>query len=171
MGPPLHCLPCRWWEGGLDRWASGLIQASAAFSACVRAAVDESPGASLILGGFSQGAAVALRSACESGIRVDGLLQLSAQAPANPLSAGSLDGVSLLIAAGDADEIAPIATAEALLEACVSAGAAGAQSSAGAVGTLLFKYQGAHEVTLDVADAVRTFIEEACARAPRACTQ
>ena len=54
MGPPLHCLPCRWWEGGLDRWASGLIQASAAFSACVRAAVDESPGASLILGGFSQ---------------------------------------------------------------------------------------------------------------------
>ena len=120
------------------------------------------PSTQLVLGGFSQGAIVALHAltsaaegaapALSASRRPVGLIQLSAQAPreaVTQMQAASLSGVRLLVAAGTADEIAPTATGEKLLAACAQADALAAP---------MVKYDGAHEVTKDVADAVSAFV-------------
>ena len=55
------------------------------------------------------------------------------------------------MAAGTADEVAPVATGEALLSACTEA-------SVGAHADPLLRYEGGHEVTMPVADAVAAFV-------------
>ena len=79
------------------------------------------------------------------------LKQLSAQAPKAELPEGCLAGVRVFVAAGDEDEVAPVAMGEALLSACEKAGASCEP---------LHKYSGDHEVTLEVADAVKEVIDE-----------
>ena len=114
-------------------------------AACVLAAQAAAPGAKLVLGGFSQGAAVALRAATleeQLLTRPAALIQLAAQAPLADLPPGDLDGVLVLVAAGTEDSIAPVASAEKLLAACTAAGGRAEP---------LLRYEGAHEVTPDMA--------------------
>ena len=63
-------------------------------SACAAEALKAAPGAKLVIGGFSHGAAVTLQAAPK--LKPTALVQLSAQAPLKELPAGSLDGVKLL---------------------------------------------------------------------------
>ena len=144
--------PRQWWKGGIERWETGVVDAADKFAACAKAALADAPsGAKLAVGGFSQGAAVALRAATSGGVSVAALLQLSAQAPKAELPEGCLAGVRVFVAAGDEDEVAPVAMGEALLSACEKAGASCEP---------LHKYSGDHEVTLEVADAVKAVIDE-----------
>ena len=55
------------------------------------------------------------------------------------------------MAAGASDEVAPVATGEALLAACTD-------PSVGAHAEPLLRYEGGHEVTMPVADAVASFV-------------
>ena len=158
----------RWfdWTGGEADAVlkTKLDGASHKLAACVAAALEKaSPSTQLVLGGFSQGAIVALHAltsaeegatpALSASRRPAGLIQLSAQAPreaVTQMKTASLSGVRLLVAAGTADEIAPMDMGEKVLEAC---------THADALADPMIKYDGAHEVTKDVADAVGTFID------------
>ena len=104
-----------------------------------------------MLGGFSQGAAVALAAAASDIMQPAALIQLSAQAPPAPLAANALDGTAVLIATGTEDTVAPIATGEALHTAC---------EAAGAKVKPLLRYDGEHEVTPAVAEAIGKFLTE-----------
>ena len=123
-------------------------RAATAISECAAAALANAPDAKLVLGGFSQGAAVTLNAACRSGSKMPkpmALVQLAAQAPPSELPANSLEGVKLLVAAGSSDPIAPVATATKLYDAC---GAAGASALP------MHTFDGEHEVTLDTVHKV-----------------
>ena len=69
------------------------------------------------------------------------------------IRAESLRGVSLLVAAGDYDEIAPVSAAESLLAACVAAGV-------GSAAEPIFRFSGDHTVTPEVADRVAAFLRQ-----------
>ena len=157
--PPLR--PPRQWF----KWADGdtpdtlkpKVEAAASMiSACAAEALKAAPGAKLVIGGFSQGAAVTLQAAPK--LKPTALVQLSAQAPLKELPAGSLDGVKLLVAAGMHDGIAPITTAKALYDAC---------AAAGATPLPMHTYDGVHEVTLctvhKMGDLLGEQLEEAVA--------
>jgi predicted esterase len=147
--------PRRWFPWGAgdtsESVATNLAVASAQVAACSRAALEKAPGARLVLGGFSQGSAVALHVALSADAKPAAVIALSPQAPPSPLPAASLKGVPLLVASGTADAVAPIAMGEALLAACTDA-------SVGAIGEPLLRYDGAHEVTPEVADAIAAFV-------------
>lgn len=130
-----------------------LSAAARQLATCVLAAQAAAPGAKLVLGGFSQGAAVALRAATfEERLlpRPAAVIQLAAQAPHADLPPSVLDGVLVLVAAGTEDSIAPVASAEKLLAAC---------TAAGALAEPLLRYEGAHEVTSDVALAIGVLLD------------
>ena len=121
-----------------------LKTAATALAGCVREAHSKAPGAKLVLGGFSQGALVSLQAASAMVPKPAALVQLAAQAP-GALTPSSLAGVKLLVAAGTRDPVAPLATAQRLLEACTAAGADAAP---------LVTFEGEHEVTMDAVHAV-----------------
>ena len=124
--------------------------AAAALAACAADALASAPGARLVLGGFSQGALVSLQAASTMRSKPAALVQLAAQAPA-ALPAASLAGIRLLVVAGEDDPVAPVASAHALLEGC---------SAAGALAKQLVTYLGAHEVTMEAVDAIRSLLGE-----------
>jgi predicted esterase len=140
--------------------ASKVESAAAALRACAKDALAAAPGAQLVLGGFSQGAAVALHAALPSASLPTpaALVQLAAQAPFGPLPPNGLAGIKLLVAAGSSDPIAPIATANVLMDACVSAGAEARP---------LHTFDGEHEVTLEtvhkVGELLSSLMDEAVA--------
>ena len=132
--------------------APRVAQAARQLSECAAAALAAAPGAKLVLGGFSQGAAVALAAAASApSLRPTALVQLAAQAPLGELDAATLEGSTLLVAAGTNDEVAPVETAKKLLAAC---------EAAGAKAKPLLVYDGEHEVTPDVAKALGTLLDD-----------
>ena len=151
--------PRQWFAWQMGDGAEAVLgrmdSAADALAECVRAARRQAPEARLVMGGFSQGAAVALCASARKGLQPSGLVQLCAQDPATmglSLAARSLRGVQVLAAAGSRDPIAPPDAAERLLAACA------AEHVGGAVRPLM-RFEGEHEVTPDVADAVRDFLQ------------
>ena len=128
-----------------------LEAAARQLAACAAAAHAQAPDATLVVGGFSQGAAASLQAVVATpALKPAALVQLSAQAPLCEMPPGSLDGVRLLAAAGTSDPIAPISMSETLISACTAAGAEAAP---------LLTYDGAHEVTLDVVHEVGKLLD------------
>ena len=143
-----------WHEGDGPAVLEPKLDAAAAkLAACAAAAHAQAPEATLVLGGFSQGAAVALQAVVATPtLRPAALIQLAAQAPlAAELPPRTLNGVRVLVVAGKHDPIAPIAAAEKLHGAC---------TSAGAVSAPLVMYDGAHEVTLEAVHAMGKLLAE-----------
>jgi len=147
--------PRRWFE-----WSEATSAATAEanmkknlplFINCANAALEHAPNARLALCGFSQGAFVSLYAAC-MGLKPAALIQLCGQAPFSDLPTGALDGVSLLVAAGSLDPIAPVSTAEQLLVSCHKAGAVADEP--------LFCFDGEHDVTQEVATKVAEFLAQ-----------
>jgi len=142
----------QWWlpRKGAE---AGVAEAGTAFANCAAEALAHVPQAKLVLGGFSQGAGVALASAVLAiktlGVQPAGLLLMAPPPSAVKLQGGALSGSRVFVAGGDADEITPASGSEALLAEC---GKAGAQTEE------FLKYAGGHEVTVEVAQASAKFL-------------
>lgn len=151
-----------WWSRQAKE-QDALAAASGAFLDCAAAALEQSRLDSgsqpkLVLGGFSQGAAVALAAAAgaqkQLSVQPSGLLLLAPPKIATSIAdSASLPGVKVLVAYGDSDEVAPASGSEAMMKAI---SACGAQSEP------LCLYAGGHEVTVEVVDATKAFVGLAC---------
>mmetsp|Transcript_74333 Transcript_74333/g.124053 ORF Transcript_74333/g.124053 Transcript_74333/m.124053 type:complete len:416 (-) Transcript_74333:251-1498(-) len=146
-----------WSEGDSpEEVAARMKGATSLLVACVEASLEAAPNAKLVLGGFSQGALVALAVTLScSRFKPAGLVQLCPPACHQDLDAADglpLAGVSVMVAAGLHDETAPVAMGEDLLQKCEAAGGAAAMP--------ILRFNGGHEVTPDVADVVGEFLED-----------
>merc|ERR1711972_467171 len=107
-------------------------------ASCAAEALSHATGAKLFLGGFSQGAMVALNAATVfRDAPVSGVILLAAQLPPDmsQFPKSCLAGIPVFVAAGSADEVAPVSSCQKLLDAC---------KDAGAITKPLFKHDGAH---------------------------
>ncbi|CAJ1441573.1 unnamed protein product, partial [Effrenium voratum] len=119
-----------------------------ALEECVSSLAESSPGAKLVLGGFSQGAAVALAAAGK--VKPAGLLLMCPPGFCASMLEGApkLDAAAL-VAAGNEDPIAPRAQVEEVHKALAGHGAS--------VEPLL-AFEGGHEVTMTVVEAAKAFL-------------
>jgi len=134
----------------------GSAEAGEKFLACAQEALAKAPGAKLVLGGFSQGAFVALQAAIQGRkvLRKPAVGLLLLCAPWADEGAGlpqdCLKDTDVLIAAGDEDQVASPEGCELMFKKC--------QEASGKLEPLV-RFCGGHEVTEDVANMVAEFME------------
>jgi len=110
------------------------------------------PSTRVVFGGFSQGAAAALAGAVamkEEGKAPDGLVLLMPGTPPVMPPKASLSGAAVFMAVGAEDQVAPPEGGEALFRAC---------EEAGAKTEPLLRHSRGHEVTVEVGDALVSFL-------------
>eukprot|EP00931_Biecheleriopsis_adriatica_P028014 TRINITY_DN16750_c2_g3_i1.p1 TRINITY_DN16750_c2_g3~~TRINITY_DN16750_c2_g3_i1.p1 ORF type:complete len:433 (-),score=96.33 TRINITY_DN16750_c2_g3_i1:56-1354(-) len=132
-----------------------LAETSRAFACCAADALrlSEEKAPKLILGGFSQGSLVAIAASGSTDLptKPSGVVLLAPPGSlATTITSGlDLHGAMALLASGSADTIAPRDEAKELHEALAAANAKPEP---------LLCYEGGHEITMKVADAVKAFL-------------